>query len=86
MTLIEFLGLMRAVVAAAARVQDALLVAESPQEVDLHLNRLEGACEALATAKCGEVSTSDVVEASRVLHEARRLIQSLREKAAEECA
>jgi hypothetical protein len=53
MTIIDYQILTEDVAAAIAKFKDAIVTAESPEELELLTSRLEKACDALAAAKCG---------------------------------
>jgi hypothetical protein len=78
MTLIEYLTLGREIALAMRKVKEAIVSAESPEEVQILASRLEKACDVLSRASCKDTSTPDIREAKRLVSEGRRLVFALK--------
>jgi hypothetical protein len=74
MTLLDYFELTRSVAVAITRLKDAIVSAESPDEVEILATRLRKVCEALSGAVCKDAGLSDRKEAARLILEGKRLV------------
>jgi hypothetical protein len=85
MTLPEYRLITRNVVEATGRLKDAL-ASNNPQEgIEVLAGRLVKACEELSQARCPNASTSNFVEAARVIRQGMRLVFQLEASRLKRC-
>jgi hypothetical protein len=73
MTLADFIHLGRDLTAAIARLRDAIVTAESADELELLASRLSKACDTVSKAKCADAGRHEVIEAMNLVEKGRRL-------------
>jgi hypothetical protein len=78
MTLVEFIYLNRELAGAISKMKEALISAESPDELELFTSRLNKVCDAMSKAKCADASRHEVIESVNLVAKGRRLVFTAR--------